>query len=139
MRAGSAPSRTCCSSAAAKASTPSSPTLRPTTARYPYHRDYRIWPGPNSNTFVADLLRQVPELACELPPTAIGKDYLVSGIVARAPSGSGFQISLWGVLGVLVGVREGLEINVLGLVFGIDPGDRAIKLPMLGRVRMTER
>src|SRR6185369_5139161 len=35
--------------------------------------DYRIWPGPNSNTFVANALRAVPELHVALPPTAIGK------------------------------------------------------------------
>ena len=40
--------------------------------------DYRAWPGPNSNTFVAAVLDAVPEAAVVLPPTAIGKDY-VSG------------------------------------------------------------
>ena len=37
--------------------------------------DYRIWPGPNSNTFVATVLRAVPELAVTLPPNAVGKDF----------------------------------------------------------------
>ena len=34
--------------------------------------DYRIWPGPNSNTFVATVLRAVPELAttCRRTPSA---------------------------------------------------------------------
>jgi hypothetical protein len=27
--------------------------------------DYRIWPGPNSNTFVATVLRAVPELGVD--------------------------------------------------------------------------
>ena len=31
-------------------------------ATYPYENSYRIWPGPNSNTFTAFVLRQVPEL-----------------------------------------------------------------------------
>ena len=43
---------------------------------YPYADTYRIWPGPNSNTFTAFVLRDVPELRVDLPPTAIGKDYL---------------------------------------------------------------
>ena len=33
----------------------------------------------------------------------------------------GLQISLGGLLGVAVGVKEGLELNLLGLVIGVDP------------------
>ena len=43
---------------------------------YPYPDTYHVWPGPNSNTFVAFVLRRVPELRVDMPPTAIGKDYL---------------------------------------------------------------
>ncbi|MBK8176926.1 MAG: DUF3750 domain-containing protein [Rhodospirillales bacterium] len=105
---------------------------------YPYADSYVMWPGPNSNSFVAHVLRAVPDLDCDLPPTAIGKDFLTHCLVGRAPSGTGFQVSLWGVLGLLVGAREGIELNILGLVFGIDPGDGVIKLPLLGRIRLTE-
>ena len=45
-------------------------------AAYPYPASYRTWPGPNSNTFIAYVARAVPELRLDLPPTAIGKDYL---------------------------------------------------------------
>ena len=45
-------------------------------ASYPYADRYRIWPGPNSNTFTAFVLRAVPELRVDLPANAIGKDYL---------------------------------------------------------------
>ncbi len=44
------------------------------------------------------------------------------------------QVSLFGALGVLAGVEEGLELNVLGLTFGIDPNDLSLKLPLVGRV-----
>ena len=37
--------------------------------------------------------------------------------------GTGVQASLFRALGVLAGVEEGLELNVLGLTFGIDPND----------------
>jgi hypothetical protein len=37
-------------------------------------------------------------------------------------------------LGFLVGPEEGLEINILGLTFGVDPMDLALKLPAVGRV-----
>lgn len=106
---------------------------------YPHANAYHAWPGPNSNTFTAHVGRAVPELTFELPPTAIGKDYLTGGFLARTPGGSGFQISLFGLAGLMVGAREGVEINVLGLVFGIDPDDLAVKLPMIGKLSLSSR
>jgi hypothetical protein len=101
---------------------------------YPYPDQYRTWPGPNSNTFVAHIARSVPALGLELPPTAIGKDYLSNGSVfARTPSGSGLQLSLLGLLGLSLARDEGMEINLLGLIFGVDPLDFALKLPGIGR------
>jgi hypothetical protein len=99
---------------------------------YPYGTEYRAWPGPNSNTFTAWIARAVPELAVDLPATAIGKDYLGSAIVGTAPSGSGYQVSLVGVLGVAVSAVDGLEFNLLGLNFGVSPS--GLKLPIVGRI-----
>ena len=102
---------------------------------YPFSDDYQLWPGPNSNTLTAWLGRAAPELRLDLPPTAIGKDYLPPGdVLAGAPSGTGFQFSLLGLLGILVGIEEGLEINFLGLTFGIDLVGPALKLPAIGRL-----
>jgi hypothetical protein len=103
-------------------------------ATYPYEHSYRIWPGPNSNTFTAFVLRQVPELRVGLPAHAVGKDYLGAGVFARTPSGTGAQVSIFGVLGLLAAAEEGLEVNVLGLTFGLDPGDLALKLPLVGSI-----
>ncbi|NQV47478.1 MAG: DUF3750 domain-containing protein [Rhodospirillaceae bacterium] len=104
---------------------------------YPFADEYRIWPGPNSNTFTAHLARAVPEMKIDLPPTAIGKDYLTGHpLFAATPSGTGYQLSLFGLLGVLAGSEEGLEVNILGLTFGIDPGDLALKLPGFGRLEL---
>jgi hypothetical protein len=104
-------------------------------ATYPYPDQYRSWPGPNSNTFVAHIARSVPELGLELPPTAIGKDFLANGnLFAPTPSGTGYQMSLLGLLGLSLGRDEGLELNLLGLTLGIDPLDVAIKLPAVGRI-----
>ena len=103
-------------------------------ADYPYADTYRVWPGPNSNTFVAHVLRAAPELRADLPATAIGKDYLGTPFAAKSPSGTGGQLNLFGALGVLAGVEEGVEVNVLGATFGIDPLDLALKLPLAGRV-----
>lgn len=104
-------------------------------ASYPYPDRYVTWPGPNSNTFIAHLGRTVPELGLELPSTAIGKDYLDQGkIIASTPSGSGYQLSLWGLFGLSFSRLEGVEFHLLGFTLGIDPLDLAIKLPSIGRI-----
>lgn len=104
-------------------------------ASYPWATTYRVWPGPNSNTFVAWLGRAIPELELSLPPLAIGKDYLPLGdFVARAPSGTGYQISLGGVAGLTVARDEGLELNLFGLVAGIELRHPALKFPGFGRI-----
>ena len=104
-------------------------------AAYPYAASYRTWPGPNSNTFTAFVAREVPELRLNLPPTAIGKDYLADGApIGVAPSGTGLQLSVLGLLGVMVAWDEGLEVNVLGLAFGLDLKRPALKLPAVNRL-----
>ena len=104
-------------------------------ADYPYASSYRTWPGPNSNTFTAYVGRKVPELALDLPPTAVGKDYLADGaVIGPSPSGTGYQISLWGLVGAMAALKEGIELNLLGLVVGVDFQPIALKLPVLGRV-----
>jgi hypothetical protein len=101
---------------------------------YPYPGEYSMWPGPNSNTFTAWVARAVPELEVDLPPTAIGKNYLGDRLVAAAPSGSGVQVSLYGLLGFTASGVEGLEVNVLGLTFGAGLFPPALKLPIIGRI-----
>ena len=107
---------------------------------YPYPNEYTLWPGPNSNTFVAYIGRLVPELRMDLPATAIGKDYPVNGsFVAHTPSGTGYQVSMLGVLGVSMAREEGFELNLLGLNFGIDFLKPALKLPFIGRLGVDAR
>lgn len=102
---------------------------------YPYRDAYAVWPGPNSNTFTAFVARQVPELKLDLPPTAVGKDFIPGGdFIAETPSGTGYQISFFGLTGLLVAKEEGLEVNLFGLTFGLDFNNPAIKLPIVGRI-----
>jgi uncharacterized protein DUF3750 len=104
---------------------------------YPYPATYRTWPGPNSNTFTAYVGRAVPELRLVLPPTAIGKDFVPGGApLATTPSGLGVQLSLLGAAGVMAGWDEGLEVNVLGLTFGVRFTRPALLLPIAGRIGM---
>jgi hypothetical protein len=99
---------------------------------YPYAKEYTLYPGPNSNTFTAWIARAVPELEVDLPATAIGKDYLGSSIFSSAPSGSGFQVSLLGLLGFAASGVDGVELNLLGLNFGVSGS--GVKLPFVGRL-----
>jgi hypothetical protein len=115
------------------------PRIREAVATYPYasQGSYGVWPGPNSNTFVAHVARAAPELAEGLLPTAIGKDYSPwPDVVALTPSRTGIRLSLYGLAGVSVGWVEGIEINLLGLVAGIDVRRPALKIPGWGRVGM---
>jgi hypothetical protein len=111
------------------------PKILDAVASYPYPEEYNLWPGPNSNTFTAFIGKQVPELRLELPVTALGKDYPINGsLIDRTPSGTGYQFSLLGLLGISLARDEGVEINLLGLSFGIDFFKPALKLPFVGRL-----
>jgi hypothetical protein len=54
--------------------------------------------------------------------------------VDRAPSGTGWQLSLFGIIGITLARAEGLEVNLLSANFAIDPLDPSIKLPGIGRI-----
>lgn len=116
------------------------PKIRAAVAGYPFNRagGYALWPGPNSNSFTAYVLGQVPEAHIAMPSTAIGKDWRADGRwYGPTASGTGYQISIAGLLGLSIGKAEGIEFNVLGLVFGVDVLAPALKLPGFGRIGMT--
>ncbi len=46
--------------------------------RYPFDREYKMWPGPNSNSFTAWIGLEVPELNLDLPVKAIGQAWMQS-------------------------------------------------------------
>ena len=111
--------------------------IRKAAEDYPYHDSYRAWPGPNSNTFISFILRSVPELGFALPSNAIGRDWLVNGrLFSRSESRTGIQLSLLGLTGFTVGLRDGVEVQLLGLDFGVDVLRPALKLPIIGRIGM---
>jgi len=106
--------------------------------RYRNQGDYRMWPGPNSNTFVAAVLRAAPELATTLPPNAVGKDFRDGVYAGLTDSRTGVEISLFGLLGIKAGWVEGVELNVLALVAGLDLRHPAVKLPGFGRIGIDD-
>ncbi len=104
---------------------------------YPWQTrgSYQVWPGPNSNTFVAHVLRNVPDLQAEMHSAGIGKDFIGPGLAIQStPSGTGWQISYAGYLGAAIAWAEGLEMHFLGATIGVDFDDLAIKLPGIGRI-----
>jgi hypothetical protein len=111
------------------------PAIEAAVTAYPFTSPgtYRAWPGPNSNTFVASILRAVPELDATLLPNAIGKDFPADGRwFGRVPGG--IFLSIGGYAGFRLGWRDGIEINLFGAVAGIDFRHPALKVPGFGRV-----
>jgi hypothetical protein len=106
--------------------------------QYSHAGDYRIWPGPNSNTFTATVLRAMPEVETTLPANAIGKDFRSRPYAGLTDSRTGLELSLLGLLGIKVGWVEGLEFNFLGLVAGLDLRHPGVKLPGFGRLGMAD-
>jgi Protein of unknown function (DUF3750) len=101
---------------------------------YNHAGDYRIWPGPNSNSFTATILRAVPELGVALPPNAVGRDFRGGFYAGPTDSGTGVELNLWGFAGIKLGWAEGIEVNLFGLVAGLDLRHPGLKLPGFGRI-----
>jgi hypothetical protein len=111
------------------------PRVRAAIAAYPFATNggYTMFPGPNSNSFVAHVMRTVPGIDASLPVAAIGRDYPSDGrLVALDAARGELRLSLWGYAGLVLGWRSGIEVNLLGLVAGIDPRHLAIKIPAFG-------
>jgi hypothetical protein len=102
--------------------------------RFAQAGDYRIWPGPNSNSFTAAILRAVPELGVALPPNAIGRDYRDRIYAGLTDSRTGIELNLRGLAAIKVGWVEGIELDLLGLVAGLDLRHPGLKLPGYGRI-----
>lgn len=116
------------------------PAIEAAIASYPHADDYRSYPGPNSNTFLAHIGREVPALKLDLPANAIGKDYRpLSRALGVSATGAGVQASLLGLLGLSVGVQEGVEFNLLGLNIGPDINRPGLRLPFVGRLGLDDR
>jgi hypothetical protein len=112
------------------------PRIEAAVKSYAYARrgDYRVWPGPNSNSFVAAVLRAVPELGLALPSNAVGRDYREGLYAGWTDSGTGVELNLNGLAAVKVGWVEGVEVDLLGLVAGVDLRAPGVKLPGYGRI-----
>lgn len=114
------------------------PKIEEAVKSYPYRKQYITWPGPNSNTFIAYIAREVRDMQLALPSNALGKDYLSRfTFFAPTPSGTGYQVSIYGIAGIALARKEGLEINILGLVYGFSPVTMTLKLPGFGDIKLS--
>src|SRR6476646_6045032 len=93
--------------------------------------------APDGRWF-GDVPRAVTKLEATLPSNAVGKDFRPYPYVGLTDSGTGIEASLWGLLGVKVGWVEGIEVNFLGLVAGLDLRHPAVKRPGFGRVGIND-
>jgi hypothetical protein len=113
------------------------PAIQAAVKSYPYadYGSYRVWPGPNSNTFTATVLRAAPELAVAMPPEAVGRDFRADGsFFGATASRTGFEVTVYGLIGAKLGWVEGVEVDFLGLVAGLDLRHPALKIPGFGRL-----
>jgi hypothetical protein len=99
---------------------------------------YVFYPGPNSNTFGDVVLRRC-KLSASLPSTSVGKAWrgvIGAGITSER---TGVQLET-PVVGLKIGLKEGVEVHVIGLSFGIDLWPPAIILPLgPGRLGFADR
>lgn len=103
-----------------------------TAQSYEYATQYTPWPGPNSNSFIDWLARQIG-LSIVMPPSAVGKDYTPWVHAGITSSRSGVELETM-LLGAQIGLCEGVEAHVLGLTLGVGLWPPAIKLPFLPAV-----
>jgi hypothetical protein len=90
---------------------------------------YEAWPGPNSNTFVRELTQEIPELAFAFDHNAVGKDYTWFD-AGLAPSRTGVHLDTW-PLGATLAAKEGIELHLLQLTFGLRFWPPRLELPFL--------
>lgn len=115
------------------------PDVEAAIASYPWSRagQYVVWPGPNSNSFIAHVLRQVPELGARMPPNATGRDY-APGLfdINWSKNTWDLHMTLGGYFGFALGATSGVEVHFMGLVAGVDILQPALKIPAFGRVEI---
>jgi len=113
------------------------PNIEAAIASYPHAAQggYAVWPGPNSNSFVAHVLDTVPEIGARAPANATGRDFAPGLASLRiAPDWRDIHLTFGGYLGLAAGLRSGIEVHLLGLTAGLDLVRPGIKIPAIGRI-----
>ncbi|MFT5906723.1 MAG: hypothetical protein ACI9E1_002335 [Cryomorphaceae bacterium] len=96
---------------------------------------YKSYPGPNSNTFMEKMIRKVEGVSAILDHNAIGKE---NGFYAgKTTGGTGLKLQT-PVLGVALGLKEGVEVSALGLSGGVSIYPPSIRIPFLPKLPTWE-
>lgn len=96
---------------------------------------YKSYPGPNSNTFMEKLIRDVDGVSAILDHNAVGKE---KGYYAgKTAGGTGLELQT-PALGMAIGLKEGVEVSALGLSGGVSFYPPSIRIPFLPKVPTWE-
>lgn len=112
------------------------PKVEAAIASYPFSKagNYRVWPGPNSNSFVAHIVHAVPELGARMPSNAVGRDFPAGVWNVEWLSGTrDLRGSIAGLIGFSAGA-SGVELQFMGLVAGLDFRQPGLIVPAFGRI-----
>ncbi len=110
------------------------PQIRAAIASYPHADEYVIWPGPNSNSFIAHIVHAVPELGARMPSNAVGRDFPAGVWNVEWLSGTrDLRGSIAGLIGFSAGA-SGVELQFMGLVAGLDFRQPGLIVPAFGRI-----
>lgn len=94
--------------------------------RYPY--GYRFWPGPNCVTYTCWVLKEAG-IPFDPHPIGYGKDWTGGWVgAAVTPTGTGVQVET-PVVGLKLGLRDGVELHIVYTTWGIDLWPPALKTP----------
>lgn len=92
---------------------------------------YNPWPGPNSNSFIEGILRETNGLDAVLDHNSVGKD--CGWYLGPTAGGTGLEFQAT-FFGAAIGVREGVEVNLLGFTAGVGIWPPMIKIPVLPEI-----
>ncbi len=96
---------------------------------------YKSYPGPNSNTFMEKMIREVDGVSAILDHNAIGKE---SGFyLGKTSGGTGVKVQT-PIVGVALGLKEGVEFSALGLSAGVSVYPPSVRIPFLPKLPTWE-
>ncbi|MGJ8658009.1 MAG: DUF3750 domain-containing protein [Akkermansiaceae bacterium] len=96
---------------------------------------YRSYPGPNSNTFMEKMIREVDGVSAILDHNAIGKE--LGFYAGKTAGGTGVKLQT-SVLGIALGLKEGVEVSALGLSAGVSVYPLSVRIPFLPKIPTWE-
>ena len=137
---GSARGPSCCSTGAAPTPTRSSTRSAPRSRAIPIRTPIAPGPGRTATPSPPTSRARCPNWVSACRRMRSARIFCRAGRWSRGRRAApGFQLSLYGIAGILVAAKEGVELNVLGLSIGIDAAAPGLKLPAIGRLGLPTR